>query len=452
VLSFGLLMWALDLTVTNVAINRLEHDLRGSVASVQWVLSAYLLAVAAVLPVSGWTARRFGARRVYIASLALFTAGSALCACAGSIVELVGFRVIQGAAGGMIVPTSQLLCAETAGPGQMGYVMSRISAVTALGTVLGPLVGGVLLSSLGWRWIFLINVPIGVIGTVATIRLLPEIPARADGRFDLLGLVFLSIGVPAVMFGLVNAGTAGSLSSVETLVPLGVGVGLVLGFVHHARRTSRPLLDLRVYRQRAFAAGSLSLCLLNVAWFAVLIVVPLYLQQVRQCSAAVTGLLIGLQGLGTMVGMWLIGQVSADRGRHCGLGGAVLFIVASAPLALSGRHTSFWVISAAMVVEGIGGGLAWVAATAASYAELRGTEIFDASPLVAVSTRIGACAGTATAAIVLQHEIAGGRLVAGYDTTFWLVVGLAVLPILPYLFLVDFPRSRRRHRSTCQLR
>src|ERR671937_2390137 len=162
----GAIMSILDTTIVNVALATLRRDLHSSIADIQWVVTGYMLALAAVIPITGWAARRFGAKRVYLVSLALFTAGSALCGLAGSTTELVVFRVLQGLGGGMILPIGQLMMAEAAGPERMGRVMSVVAVPAMLAPIFGPAIGGLILDNASWRWIFFINIPIGVIAVI----------------------------------------------------------------------------------------------------------------------------------------------------------------------------------------------------------------------------------------------------------------------------------------------
>src|ERR1700731_1012732 len=174
VVVLGMLMSILDTTIVNVALRTLGHDLHSSISQIQWVVTGYLLSLAAVIPITGWAARRYGAKRVYMVSLVLFTAGSALCAVAASTTALVLFRVLQGVGGGMIMPVGQLIMAQVAGPRRMGRVMGVVSMPAMLAPILGPVVGGLILQNLHWSWIFLVNVPIGVIAFVAAMRMIPE--------------------------------------------------------------------------------------------------------------------------------------------------------------------------------------------------------------------------------------------------------------------------------------
>src|ERR1700684_3650748 len=312
VVILGMIMSILDTTIVNVALRTLEGDLHSSISQIQWVVTGYILSLAAVIPVPGWAARRFGAKRVYMTSLVLFTAGSALCAVAGSTTSLVLFRVIQGAGGGMIMPIGQLIMAQVAGPKRMGRVMGIVSMPAMLAPILGPVVGGAILQSFHWSWIFLVNVPIGAIAFVIGWRMLPHTDSGDAGRLDMLGLGLLSSGAVAIVYGLSELGSNSSLTAPSVVWPTLAGLVLVGVFIWHALRVERPLLDVRLYANRVFAAASLTTFGLGAALFGAMILVPLYYQEVRHESVILTGLLTGPQGVGMLLVMPLAGRFS-DR-------------------------------------------------------------------------------------------------------------------------------------------
>src|SRR6058998_1810455 len=194
VVIVGSIMSILDTTIVNVALARLGHELHSTIDQIQWVVTGYMLSLAAVIPVTGWAARRFGAKRVYLTSLVLFTAGSALCGLANSTTELIVFRVIQGVGGGMILPIGQLMMAEAAGPKRMGRVMSIVAVPAMLAPILGPTIGGLILDNASWRWIFYVNLPIGLIAVFAALRFLPNVDAGKAGRLDFRGFLLLATG------------------------------------------------------------------------------------------------------------------------------------------------------------------------------------------------------------------------------------------------------------------
>src|SRR5215475_3057905 len=186
VVIVGSIMSILDTTIVNVALATLGRELHSSIDQIQWVVTGYMLSLAAVIPVTGWAARRFGAKRVYLTSLVLFTAGSALCGLANSTTELILFRVIQGIGGGMILPIGQLMMAEAAGPKRMGRVMSIVAVPAMLAPTLGPLLGGVIIETLSWHWIFYVNLVVGAVAIPLAVKLLPAKAAQKADSLDVL--------------------------------------------------------------------------------------------------------------------------------------------------------------------------------------------------------------------------------------------------------------------------
>src|SRR6202011_971332 len=198
----GAIMSILDTTVVNVALSRLGRELHTSIANIQWVVTGYLLSLAAVIPISGWAGRRFGAKQVYLTSLVMFTVGSMLCGIASSATELIVFRVLQGVGGGLILPVGQLMMATAAGPQRMGRVMSLVAVPMMLAPILGPTIGGLIVDNASWRWIFYVNLPIGVAAVIAAIRILPTVKPGPAGRLDIVGLLLMATGLPLLTYGL----------------------------------------------------------------------------------------------------------------------------------------------------------------------------------------------------------------------------------------------------------
>src|SRR3989441_1448354 len=206
VVIIGTVMSILDTTIVNVALETLGRDLHSTIADIQWVITGYMLSLAAVIPITGWAARRFGAKPVYLLSLVLFTTGSVLCGLAGSVTMLIVFRVIQGIGGGMLLPIGQLMMARAAGPARMGRVMSIVAVPAMLAPILGPTLGGLIVDNTSWRWIFYVNVPIGVIAFLASLRTLPRVERAPTDRLDLRGLLLMATGLPLFTYGLAEIG------------------------------------------------------------------------------------------------------------------------------------------------------------------------------------------------------------------------------------------------------
>src|SRR5712692_4386106 len=227
VVIIGSIMSILDMTIVNVALEKLGHDLHKPIADTQWVITGYMLSLAAGIPITGWAARRFGAKPVYLLSLVLFTAGSVLCGIAQSLDQLIVFRVIQGIGGGMILPLGQLMMATAAGPKRMGRVMSIVAVPAMLGPILGPALGGLIVDNTSWRWIFYVNLPIGLIAFLASLRTLPRVERAPTERLDLRGLLLMAAGLPLFTYGLAEIGKTGSFTATRVLLPVLAGIALV---------------------------------------------------------------------------------------------------------------------------------------------------------------------------------------------------------------------------------
>src|SRR4051812_22519458 len=271
VVILGAIMSVLDTTIVNIALDDLSKDLHSSLDSIQWVITGYLLALAAVIPVTGWAARRFGARRLYLISLVLFTVGSALCGLAWSSGSLVAFRVLQGVGGGMLLPIGQIVLVKAAGPRNLPRVMSAIGVPIILAPVFGPTLGGLLLEHAGWQWIFLVNVPVGIVAVAVALRMLPRDEPEEAGSLDAIGLGLVATGLVGLTYGLAQSGSSGSLTAPSVLVPGLLGVVLIAAFVRRALRIPAPLLDMRLYADRAFAAASVTTFCLGAALFGAMI-------------------------------------------------------------------------------------------------------------------------------------------------------------------------------------
>jgi EmrB/QacA subfamily drug resistance transporter len=450
VVIVGSIMSILDTTIVNVALETLGRDLHASISEIQWVVTGYMLSLAAVIPITGWAAQRFGAKRVYLVSLVLFTAGSALCGLASSTTELVAFRVIQGLGGGMILPIGQLMMADAAGPERMGRVMSIVAVPAMLAPILGPTIGGLIVDNASWRWIFYVNLPIGIIAVLAALRTLPSVQRGAGAlkRLDARGLALMATGLPLLTYGLAEIGTTGSFSSAKVIVPILAGLALIAVFAVHALRVPNPLLDLRLYRRPTFSSASIAMFCLGAALFGGMILLPLYWQGIRHESVVDTGLLTAPQGLGMALVMPLAGRLT-DRlgGGPLALFGVIVTTITTIPFGLIGAHTPVAWLSVAMLLRGMGIGFAFMPAMAAAFASLDRSELADATPQLNVLQRVGGSIGTAVLAVVLQRALTGVHTLSGaaaaYGTAFWASAGLTALAIIPCIILVRAERAAR---------
>jgi EmrB/QacA subfamily drug resistance transporter len=454
IVIIGSIMSILDTTIVNVALATLSRELHAPISQIQWVVTGYLLSLAAVIPVTGWAARRFGPKRVYLVSLVLFSAGSALCGLATSTTELIVFRVLQGVGGGMILPIGQLMMAEAAGPKRMGRVMSIVAVPAMLAPILGPAIGGLILESVSWRWIFFVNVPIGVIAVIAAIRVLPNVPPSRTERLDFSGLGLMASGLVLLTYGLAEIGSTGKFTSPKVVIPCLAGLALLGVFVFHAlrMRTGKPLLDLRLYKRPTFSSASFAMFCLGAALFGGMILLPLYWQEIRHESVLHTGLLTAPQGLGMALIMPLAGKLT-DRlgGGPLALAGVILTTLMTIPFGFVGAHTSILSLSLAMFLRGMGIGFAFMPAMTAAFASLDRSELSDATPQLNVLQRTGGSIGTAVLAVVLQRQLTGAHTLAAkagaYGTAFWWSVGLTAAAIIPCIVLLNAERRARAEQS-----
>ncbi|NLT06096.1 MAG: DHA2 family efflux MFS transporter permease subunit [Solirubrobacterales bacterium] len=455
VVVLGAIMSILDVTVVNVAINTLARDFDTDLPTIQWVATGYTLALATVIPLSGWGADRFGTKRLYMTSLALFVAGSVLSGLAWSAESLIAFRVLQGFGGGMIMPVGMTILTRAAGPQRIGRVMALIGIPMLLGPIAGPILGGWLVDDFSWRWIFFINLPIGIAALIAAARILPGDVAQAEQRLDVVGLALLSPGLAIAIYGLAESGANGGFGHAEVIVPIVVGLALLAAFVRHALRFPEPLIDLRLFANRVFSASSLTLVLTVIAVFGGMLLLPLYLQAVRGESAMATGLLLAPQGLGAMLAMPLAGRLS-DR---TGVGKIVpvgLTLIALSFLALTQLtdSTSYWTFGGVLFVMGIGMGATMMPIFSGALQSLRSAAVARASTTLNINQQVGASIGTAVMSVLLATALAdrlpgmaGGGIGEGaslppelraeaaaamadaFASTFWWALGLVVVAL-----------------------
>jgi EmrB/QacA subfamily drug resistance transporter len=460
VVVLGTVMTVLDLTVVNVAIPTLGRDFGASLSTIQWVLTGYMLAFASVIPLTGWASERFGARRVFVTSLLVFLLGSVLAGSAWSVGSLIGFRVLQGLGAGMILPVGQTILAQAAGPQRVGRVMSIVFVPGFLAPILGPLVGGAIVDSTTWRWIFFLNLPIGALAVAAARGLLPEARPQLGQRLDVRGLALLSPGIALFLYGLAEAGNGGGFGSAGTLAAA-VGVTLVALFVWHAsRRGSGALIDVSLFRRRGFAAVAAVNVLLIGALMGSLILLPLYDQLVRGQTPIRVGLLLAPQGVGAALAMPLAGRLTDKLGARAvvpaGIAAALLGTFAYTRV---GPHTSYLFLAGALLLLGLGIGATILPSMAAAFQTLAPPELPKATSALNVLQRIAGAIGTALLAIVLQRSLTGKlpglhgsvqgiaaltaathahalpALSSAFRTSFWVALGLIAAALLPALLL-----------------
>ncbi|MEC0232365.1 MDR family MFS transporter [Paenibacillus alba] len=360
----GIFMVILDGTAVNVALPKLQEEFKLlNLSLVQWTVIGYALAQAAVIPLAGWLSDRFGAKKIFLISVGLFTIGSGLCALANTVEMLITFRIIQGLGGGVVVPIAMAFIYRLSPPGKVGAVMGMMGIPILLGPALGPVVAGWLVEYHSWQWIFLINLPIGVIGIILGIRTLPNIQRQSVASLDLLGMLLGPIAFAALVYGVSSGGIdpvtgKSTWTSPDTLIGSGVGIVALVLFVIVELRRDNPLLELRVFRSGNFTKGIIVQWISQIAMFGTMFLVPLYLQQAHGYSPLKTGLIMLPQALASGLFMPIGGKLSDRFGaRPLVLAGMALTTISALLLSNISGNSGVGTVMLPLALLGAGMGL-----------------------------------------------------------------------------------------------
>jgi EmrB/QacA subfamily drug resistance transporter len=414
VVVLGAIMSILDVTVVSVALPTFQSEFGASYARVAWTMTGYTLALATVIPLTGWAADRFGTKRLYIVALTLFVLGSALCATADSINQLILYRVMQGLGGGMLMPLGMTIMTRAAGPQRIGRLMAILGVPMLLGPIGGPILGGWLIDIASWHWVFLINVPIGVVALVYAMLALPKDRPEPSESFDWFGMLMLSPGLALFLYGVSSLPEHGTFANPEVWRPMLVGAALVIGFVFYSFKPRHPLLDLRLFRHRNLTVAAVSLFVFIIAFMGAGLLFPSYFLQVRGESTLAAGLLMAPQGIGAMLTMPIAG-VLADR---IPVGRTVPFAMA---LIAAGfftftqvdADTSYLLLCGSLFVMGMGMGGTMMPIMTSAIKALTNADVARGSTLLNILQQIGGSVGAAVMSVILTSEINDSRPLPG---------------------------------------
>ena len=407
VVVLGAIMSILDITVVSVGLETFQREFDATAAQVAWTMTGYTLALAAVIPMTGWAADRFGTKRLYLLAVALFTAGSLLCALANSLELLVTFRVLQGLGGGMLMPLGMTILTRAAGPDRVGRVMAVLGIPMLLGPIFGPILGGWLIENASWHWIFLINLPIGALAIAYAVIVLPRDEVAPSETFDFIGMLLLSPGLALFLYGVSSIPQAktdeGTAWTAEVLGTMVLGALLIVAFVPWALRRSNahPLIELRLLKNRNMTVALIAMSLFAVAFFGASLLFPLYFQQVRGEGAFHAGLLLAPQGIGAMLTMPVAGMLADKIGPgKIVLTGISVITVGMAMFTRVEADSSYLYLLSALFIMGLGMGGTMMPIMTAALATLTHANTARGSTLLNIQQQVAASIGTALFSVI----------------------------------------------------
>ena len=440
----------LDSTIVAIALDTLADAFDVPVSTIQWVSTAYLLALAVAIPLVGWAQSRVGGKRLWIIALSVFLLGSILCATAWDAGSLIAFRVIQGLGAGIMFPLMQSIAVQAAGGRMkgMGKMMAVVTVPVALGPILGPVIGGLILSELSWHWLFLVNVPVVLIGIALAVGKLPDDSGRRTrARLDIIGMLLLAPGLALMLFGLSNIEANGGAATPEVLIPLLAGIALTTGFVFWSlHRRERALIQLRLLGRRTLASSTTVMWLAGAALFGAMLILPLYWQTLRGETVLTAALLLIPQGVGSLAARPVAG-VLLDRigARTLTIAGFALIAIGTVPFAFADTDTSNVWLSAVLVIRGLGLGTVLIPLMTVSMTDLTHDEVPQATMITRIAQQIGGAFGTAILAVVLTTMLGEATTeadaVGAFQVAFWVATGVAVVAMLASIALPGRERA-----------
>ena len=403
------LIEVLDTSVANVSLTHIQGSMSAGQEEVTWVLTSYLVANAVVIPMSGWLARLMGRKRYLLLSLALFTASSLLCGAATSLAQLIFFRIVQGVGGGGLQPMSQAILLETFPARQRGLAMAIFGIGVVMGPILGPMVGGYLTDNLSWRWIFYINLPVGIVGAYmigAFIHDPDYMERRSKGeRVDYVGLVLLMVGIGSLQIVL-DMGQQDDWFSSSFITTLAVTAGLALSsLVIWELRVARPVVDLRILRNKSFATGNVVMFMGFFAFFGSIVLLPLYLQTLMGYNAYLAGLVLGPGGALALLFMPIAGKLTERiDARYILCAGMLVNAYALFYMAGFNLHIDFGTAVTSRAIQGVAMPMFFVALSYLTFAYVPRAAMNNASALFNLLRNLGGSFGTAFVTTLLARR------------------------------------------------
>ena len=401
----AVLIQVLDTTIANVALPHMQASLGATQESVNWVLTSYIVASAIAIPIAGWLADRIGRKRLLVMAVIGFTIASLLCAVAQNLSQMVAFRIIQGMTGAFLVPLAQATLFDINPPAKHAQAMALFGGGIMIGPILGPLLGGWLTDSYNWRWVFLVNIPVGTLATVMLLRYMPSIPLHRR-KFDLIGFALIGLFLAGLQLMLDRGQQLDWFESWEIWVEAGVMTAALWMFLVHTLTTEHPLFERSMFADRNFATGLLFMAVTGVLLLAGLALLPPLLQRLYGYSVYQSGLLTMPRGIGTLISMLTVGRISkyVDTRWLVALGMALMgwslhmmsgfaLVQGAGPVVVSG------------IIQGLGLGMLFVTIQALAFATLEPKQRTSAASLLNLARNVGGSVGISLVASLLARNL-----------------------------------------------
>jgi EmrB/QacA subfamily drug resistance transporter len=431
----AMFMNIMDVTIVNVALPTIGREFHVRPDSVDTVAIAYLVSLAVFIPASGWLGDRFGGKRILLTSIVIFTGASALCGAAGSLGQLVAFRILQGAGGGLMVPVGMAMLFRTFPPSERVRASSIMVVPTAIAPALGPLLGGLFVTNLSWRWVFYVNVPIGAAALGFGLLFLKSQRQPEPGHFDLLGFVLAATGLGLLMYG-ISEGPFDGWGSALIVGSITCGALLLAALIAVELRRMHPLIDFHLFSDRLFRSTNAVMALGAAAFIGALFLVALFFQDGLGLSALQSGLNTFPEAIGVMVGAQVITRLlyPVFGPRRVMVGGIMLLSAALAALALVGFETNLWWVRVDMFVAGYGMSHVFVPSQAAGFATISPADTGRASTMFNAIRQLGSAVGVALLSTVIAAvgpvRVVDGHVsphLAAYHVAFLVAAAVALL-------------------------
>ncbi len=442
----GLFMDILDTTIVNVALPSIQRDFGSELSTTEWLVTGYLLSLAVFIPASGWLGDRYGTKRIFVLALSIFTAASVLCALSPTIEWLIAFRVLQGVGGGMLTPVGTAMLFRVYPPAERARASSILASVTVLAPALGPVLGGFLTEYASWHWIFVVNLPIGLVGIWFTMKYVPEHTEPNSGRFDIPGVVLSGAGLALILYAL-SQGPLHGWTSTVVLASAALGSLSLALLVVVELHTPKPMLDLRLLVARSFRTPNVVSFFATAALIGLLFLLPQFLQGPRGLSPFQSGLTTFPQAFGVIIMARIVGAklYPIFGPRRLAMFGLGMNALITSMFLFVDLDTSQWIIRTIMFTRGLSIGFVFIPIQTAAFAQVTTQQTGRASSLFQAQRQIGSAFGVAILATVLAErlKLVGGpaaqavEQVSAYHEAMFFAVLIAVVGFVAAMFIHD---------------